>query len=203
MLSEADARRVDQAIKEAERRTSGEIVAVVASESDGYLWAPLLWAAVIALLVPWPLIFFTWIPVQMIYMAQLVAFLMVAVIGFVRPLRFLLVPRSVKRKAAHRRAVEQFVAQNLHTTKGRTGVLIYVSRAEQYAEIIADQEISAAVAEARWTEIVALLTDEIRAGRPVEGFLKAIAAAGDLLAAHFPPGSADDNELPDHLIVLN
>ena len=37
--------RISEAIAHAEAKTSGEIVAVVASESDSYLFAPFLWAA--------------------------------------------------------------------------------------------------------------------------------------------------------------
>ena len=33
------------------------------------------------------------------------------------PLRFALVPNAVKRARAHEKAVEQFLAQNLHTTR--------------------------------------------------------------------------------------
>lgn len=202
MFSEGDEARIAEAIAKAERRTSGEIVAVIAAESSSYAYVPLLWAAVIALFLPWPLIFFTWMPVQVIYAIQLAVFLAVALIAYTRPLRYALVAPSVKRERAHRRAVEQFIAQNLHTTRGRTGVLIYVSVAERFAEVIADIEIYEKVPKATWQGIVDILTGEIRANRPVDGFVKAIEAAGEQLARHFPPGSADPDELPNHLIVL-
>ncbi|MCK9912500.1 hypothetical protein MXD81_25325, partial [Microbacteriaceae bacterium K1510] len=60
-------------------------------------------------------------------------------------IRTALVPAGLKRLHAHRRAVEQFLAQNLHTTEGRTGVLLFVSVAERYAEIIPDRAIDAKV----------------------------------------------------------
>ena len=43
---------------------------------------------------------------------------------------------------------------------------------------------------------------EIRAGRGVAGLAAAISAAGAILAQHFPPGSDNPDELPNHLIVL-
>jgi putative membrane protein len=103
---------------------------------------------------------------------------------------------------AHRRAVEQFLVQNLHTTTGRTGVLLFVSVAERYAEIIADNAIDAKVPEGTWKEIIDSLTDAIGQGRPTDGFVTAIAAIGTVLARHFPPGTNDPSELPDHLIIL-
>lgn len=202
MLTAEEQDRIAAAIAAAERQTSGEIVAVVAVESDTYAYVPLLWAGVIAMVVPWPLIFLTWLPVQIIYIVQLAVFLAVALAISTRPLRYALVPRSVKQARAHRRAVEQFLAQNLHTTRGRTGVLIFVSAAERYAEVIADLEIYEKVAKERWQGIVDELIEAMRERRPADGFVKAIESAGRLLAEHFPPGSADPNELPNHLIVL-
>lgn len=195
--------RISEAIGDAERRTSGEIVAVVAHESDSYLYAPLMWAALLALLVPWPLIYLTWMPVQWIYLIQLACFLMLMILFLPPPIRLLLVPRSVRHRRAHRRAVEQFVAQNLHTTEGRTGVLIFVSVAERYAEVLADTGIDARVPAGTWQTIVDDLTAAIGAGRATDGFVAAIRAVGEHLARHFPPGSSNPDELPNHLIVLD
>jgi putative membrane protein len=203
MLSEPDRERIAEAIAKAERNTSGEIVAIVAAASSSYLYVPFLWAGILALLVPWPLIFFTWMPVQLIYALQLAVYLVVVLLLLYRPLRYLMVPAATKHARAHRRAVEQFLAQNLHTTAGRTGVLIFVSIAERFAEIIADRRISEKVPKEQWDKIVADLTGRIADGRPAEGFIEAIEAAGRLLAEHFPPGSHNPDELPNHLIVLD
>ena len=43
---------------------------------------------------------------------------------------------------------------------------------------------------------------QIGQGRAVDGFVAAVEAVGKLLAAHFPPGTADPDELPNHLIVI-
>jgi len=194
--------RISATITEAERNTSGEIVAVVAQASESYTYVPFLWAAVIALFVPWPLIHFTWMKVQYIYLIQLLVFLVALIALWPRAIRTALVPRSLRIAHAKRRATEQFLVQNLHTTRGRTGVLIYVSVAERHAEVLADKAINEKVQEGTWQAIVDKLTDEIADGRPAEGFVHAIKSAGHHLAQHFPPGSGDPNELPDHLIVL-
>jgi len=203
LFSQADAARIADAITDAEKKTSGEIVAVVAAESSTYLYAPFLWASALSLLTPWPLLVWTWWPAAWIYIAQLAVFAVVLAITLPRPVRYWLVPRSVKRARAHRRALEQFLVQNLHTTAGRTGVLIFVSVAERHAEIVADADIEARVPKGTWQEIVQRLTTAFTAGRHADGFVAAIAEVGGHLATHFPPGSADLNELPDHLIVLD
>jgi putative membrane protein len=198
----ADEARISHAIAVAEKRTSGEIVAVVAAQSDSYAYAPVLWAALLALLVPWPFIFYTWWPVQWIYLLQLVVFGAVAALLTFGGWRHHLVPRAVKRQHAHGRAVEQFLVQNLHTTEGRTGVLIFVSVAERYAEILADKGIHAKVPQSTWQAIIDGLTSAISRDETADGFVKAIEQTGAILAKHFPPGSADMHALPNHLIVL-
>jgi len=147
LMSDDDRERVAAAIAAAERNTSGEIVAVIAADSGSYLHTPFLWAALAALAVPWPLIHWTWWPIQHIYLLQIGVFAVLCVLLMYEPLRLALVPRSVKHARAHRRAVEQFLVQNLHTTQGRTGVLIFVSSAERFAETLADAAIHQKVPE--------------------------------------------------------
>jgi len=195
--------RINRAINDVESRTSGEVVAVVASESDSYLFAPILAAALLALLAAWPLIYFTWMSVQWIYVVQIALFVALTVAFSLRPLRYMLVPKPIKPARAHARAVEQFLAQNLHTTEGRTGVLIFVSVAERFAEILADSAIHKAVPPETWQGIVDRMTAEIEDGRTADAFVHAIDSVGDLLARHFPPGSGPDNILTNHLIVIN
>jgi putative membrane protein len=202
-ITETDEHRIADAITEAERKTSGEIVAVLAAESSTYLYVPFLWASAAALAVPWPLILWTWWPAAWIYLAQLLAFALVLAATLPRPIRHALVPGSVKRARAHRRAKEQFLAQNLHTTAGRTGVLIFISVAERHAEIVADAAIEASVPDGTWQEIVNRLTAAFGEGRHTEGLVAAIREVGTHLSEHFPPGSCDANELPDHLIILD
>ncbi|MBA2126352.1 hypothetical protein DLM45_08960 [Hyphomicrobium methylovorum] len=201
-IDQNDAERISRAITDAERGTSGEIVAVIADKSSHYHHVPFMWAALIALIVPWPLIHFTWMQVQWIYLIQLIVFLALLALTWHPLVRLGLVPKSVANANVRRRAAEQFLAQSLHTTTGRTGVLVFVSVAEQRVEIIADSGIASQVPSEIWQHIVDDLTAEIAAGRAVDGFVHAIEQLGALLAKHFPPGSRDPNELPDHLIVL-
>ena len=66
---------VSAAIREAEKRTSGQIVCVLAHSSSGYAYVPILWASVLALAAPWPLIEFTQWSVQRIFALQVVVFI--------------------------------------------------------------------------------------------------------------------------------
>jgi putative membrane protein len=193
---------IEEAISRAEKKTSGEIIVVVAIASAGYFAYALTWAALLALLA-WPLIYLTNWPVEFIYLVQLGAFLLGALILQWEAPRFAVVPGSIKRARAHQKAVEQFLAQNLRTTKGRTGIRIYVSVAERYAEVIADEGIYRKMPQETWNGVVDALTTHLGRGQRVKGFVTAIEACGKILAEHFPPDRIDLNELPNHLIVLD
>ncbi|MGQ0457341.1 MAG: TPM domain-containing protein [Hyphomicrobium sp.] len=203
LFSEDQRERVSRAISDAERDTSGEVIAVVAEASNTYYYVPFMWAAMAALIVPWPFIHFTWMKVQWIFLIQLLVFLALLALLWPRWVRAALVPRSIRQTHVRRRATEQFLAQNLHTTAGRTGVLIFVSVAERHAVILADHAIDAKVEAGAWQKIVEQLTREIGDGRAADGFVHAIAEIGRRLAEHFPPGVPDPNELPNHLIILD
>jgi len=109
-----------------EKITSGEIFCVVARQSSEYRLVPLAWACRIALLLPAPLIYFTLWPAALIYLIQLVAFIVIALVlwqaGHPLPMSL---PRWAKHARAHTLAMRQFFSQGLTHTENRTGVLIF------------------------------------------------------------------------------
>ena len=201
-ISKDDRARIRQAVAKAEAGTSGEIFVVVAEASDDYRFIPVLWATLVALIVPLPLIYFTLIPASTIYLAQLAVFVVLA-LGFSHSaIRPAIVPGGVKHGRARALAVQQFLAHGLHTTEARTGVLIFVSLAERHAEIVADAGISSKVDQAAWQAAMDKLITEVRAGRLADGLIAAIEATGAVLARHFPRRRDDRNELPNDLVIL-
>jgi putative membrane protein len=202
MISEADKARVAEAIRTAETKTSGEIFCVIAHQAGDYRPVPLAWAALAALIVPAPLIYFTLWPAAVIYLVQLVVFIVLAMILSVPALRFRLVPRRAKDERAHTLAMRQFFAQGLDRTENRTGVLIFAAAAERYAEIVADEGINAKVSSEVWEQAITALISAIKDGRPADGFIAAVEQCGVVLAAHFPPGALNRDELPNKLVEI-
>jgi putative membrane protein len=200
-ISEEDRVAIAAAIRAAEQRTAGQIVCVLMRSASEYYYVPVLWAALLALVSPWPLIVLTQWSVQRIFLLQILIFgFGLAVLSW-PPLRIALVPKTVRRARAHRAAVEQFFARGLSRTRDRTGVLIFVSLAERYARIVADEGISAKVGNRDWQAAVDALTAHMRYGRIAQGFIAAIEQCGAVLAAHAPPTGAG-NELPDRIYVM-
>jgi putative membrane protein len=200
-FTKADHDAVSAAIREAERRTCGQLVCVLAHSSSAYAHIPILWASVLALITPWPLIAFTQWSVELIFMAQLAVFIVAGLAFSFMPLRLALVPKAVKRSRAHRAALDQFMLRGITRTKNRSGVLIFVSLAEHYARIIADEGIAAKVGNAEWQAAIDALTAHMRDGRIAAGFTAAIERCSAVLAAHAPPDGSP-NELPDRLYVI-
>lgn len=204
-VSESDKARIRQAIERAERRSHGELVTVIAGRADDYPFIPALWAALFAFAVP-PLGRMTGFLFEAgdWGLVQLAVFAGVGALFLLTPLKFRLVPRAVMARRASGLAHEQFVKQGVHLTAGHTGILLFVSVAERYVEVIADKGISEGVPPQYWQEIVDGFTQRVRENRVADGFVEAIDALGELLATHLPPvvGGDNPNELADRLVEL-
>jgi putative membrane protein len=201
-LTPEDEKRITEAIRAAEQKTSGEIFCVMAAASSDYRFVPIARAALIALAVPLPLFYFTPLWADQIYFVQIAVFVVCAILFSLPGLRHALVPRWIKRDRAGVEAKRQFAAHGLHLMEQRTGVLIFASIAERYAEIVADSGINAKVSPEVWDQAVKAMIEKIKQGEPVEGFIEAIRICGEVLAKHFPPGALNENELPDKLVLM-
>ncbi len=221
-FSEADHALVTEAVARAERSSDGEIVTIIAPRSDAYHDVGLHYAMLAMLLVPtigallpqswidWALaLIFGWnaslsfrLLMLLLVVAMTIVFLTVRFACAWMPLRMALTPASTKTRRVRRRAVELFRAGTEKRTKGRTGILLYLSLLEHRAEIVADQAIHSRVEPEVWGEAMAALVDGVKAGRPGEGMALAVDKIGEVLAQCLPPTLDNRNELPDRLIEL-
>lgn len=200
--------RVTAAIRAAEESTAGEIYCVVARSSDSYFF-PAAFTLIVAMLVASLAIAFAmeqwWVTLRLpvFVAAQMLALASALLVLWLFPaLRIFLVPRPLRYRRAHDNALKQFLARNVHITTARTGVLVFVSLAERYAEIVADSGINEKVSQGVWDGIVADLIAQARRNQLADGFVSAIGTVGALLAEHFPAHAEDVNELDDHLVEI-
>lgn len=227
-LSPSDLTAIQDAIRAAEARTTGEIYCVVAEESGEYGETPLAWAAGVALLGPallllagvevrTPDLFGGWTAAHAGQAAeraardallgavvlQAILFVLTLALVAVPRVRRVLTPRAFKRERVRRHALEQFAAKNLHRTRERTGVLIFVSFTEHMAELVADEGIAAQVDQAVWDRAMAALVAGLKRGEPGAGVAAAVGLCGDVLAERFPANpDFNPNELADAVVVL-
>ena len=202
-INEQEKQQISEAIKAVERQSSAEIVTVISERSDDYLFIPILWAALGALAVPAvTMALGLALPLTQLYSLQLFAFLILVLVGRIDRLTMALIPSSVKRARAANAARRHFLALQLHTTKKRSAIMLFVSEAERYVEILSDIEVAKKIPDSDWEAVVQNFIGRVRAGETARGYLEAIERSGELLTPHFPYDSAETDELPDHLIVL-
>jgi len=211
-LTEAEKTALRERIQQAESGTTGEIVTVIANQSDGYRFIPLLWAALISLSIPGLLLLYHHFattgwnypgnsPVELapVYRIQALVFLGLGSLFQWKPVRLWLIPNSVKQHRAQRHAREQFFLQHLHSTQEHNGVLIFVSVAEHYVEIIVDKAVAEAVDNLVWQGTVDEFIQHVRKGNIATGFEEAVDHCKAILCEHFPAPHGRPDELPDHL----
>lgn len=222
LLTQQDHDRVTEAVAKVEATTSGEIVTIVAARSDAYHDVALHYAVLAMLIVPAKLAllpqgWIDWAATLLLgwnaeftrggamlglFLLLVLAFLLARLLLAWMPLRMALTPGRTKSRRVHRHAVALFRTSCEMKTRGRTGVLIYLSLLEHRAEIVADEAIASQVKPEIWGEAMALLVDEVKAGRPGQGMAGAVAKVGEVLAPILPPDAANPNELPDRLVEL-
>jgi len=98
------------------------------------------------------------------------------------------------------RATEVFKELNMHDTRYRNGVLVYVAVAQQRFSIIGDMGVNHVVADNFWNEQINLLKSEFAKANYYEGLAKVINHVGGVLQYHFPIGEdSNPNEQPDDI----
>ena len=223
-LSHEDELKINSAIREAERKTSGEILCIHTARVSEYSEVALGYAAGVALLLPLALVaagLRPWAVEEMLAgwrlggaepapeagalayaMFQAVIFVAMLALMSIRRLRLWLTPEPLRRAKVHRAAVQQFLAKGIHQTEARTGVLIFASAADRHAEIVADEGIYKKVDEETWAEALESLGKAMKEGRAADGFVEAITMCGEVLAEHFPAKGDNPNEISDEIVQL-
>lgn len=214
---------IDQAIEEAERNTSGEIVVAVASASGRYDRAEDLFGltlALIGLTALWCLqpqisslfsVESGWSTGELspqILVIQLMTVLALFNAGTWAAARWTVLRAPFVRNAemqqdVDRRALEVFQQQRLRATTGTTGVLIYISLFERRVRVVGDDAISRKLTPADWQSICDRIIEGMNRKTPTQGLRGGIELAGELLARHFPRAADDQNELPNRLVLID
>ncbi len=103
---------------------------------------------------------------------------------------------------AHTRAIDLFAQLRVWDTEENSGVLIYVQLADRRVEIVADRGIHARVGNAGWQAICRDMEQAFAAGQFEAGALTGLDAISCLLAAHFPAGTDNPDELANAPTLL-
>jgi len=228
-FTENETKAIESAIKDAESRTSGEIVTMVVDRSDSYrdidLIAGLLISAIISV-YPAELVYaasesiirkliptMNWlsqIPDGMRFITGLTAFIVLTIIlsfpvkiifkKFASLKRFIL---SIERMDAEvrERALQGFNENGLNATRDATGVLFLISLFEKRVHVLADHGIYTKIDQETLDRYASTIGKGIASGKGGEALCNAIKDAGKELEKHFPRRRDDTNELPDRIVT--
>ena len=184
---------VEEAVTRLERETDAEIVVVACPRSGSYrdvamgfgvgLAGLLLLAAVFSPVVWDP----HWLPAELVLL-----FLGGSWVADRLPALLRVLSTGTRRQAQVQvAAAAAFHQDQVHATRRRTGLLIYLSALEQRVEVIPDHGLDALVPRGEWNAVRWEATT-------LEGFLASLDRAGQVLARHVPPNAhANDDELPN------
>jgi putative membrane protein len=187
LIDPAEAARVEAAFDEAQVKTRAPLLCVLAGASISRDAEFLLGASILALATPLPLLFFTHLSAQRIYILQLLVAILAAVLGSIPWIRRAVVPRRSARSAGHRAALAQFVLRGLD--RSQCGVLVYVSLAEHYIRIIPAESAARAIAQDQWQAVVDEALHPLAAGMTEAALIGLASRCADLLGKPFPPGT--------------
>ena len=184
-LDPAEGARIEAAFDAAQEKTRAPLTCVLASASVSREPEFLLGACILALATPAPLLLFTDLSAQRIYIAQLLVAIVAAAVGSLPWVRRMLVPKRAARSAGHRAALAQFALRGLD--RSQCGVLVYVSLAERYIRIVPAEEAAQAIPQDRWQAAVDAAVPALAAGATEAALTSLAARCAELLAKPFPP----------------
>ncbi len=204
---------VEQAVAAAEECTSAEIVCAVATESGRYDRAESLCGLVLGLIAMGvvqgragfaPAESGSWAA-----QGAAIGWLALAVVaGFVagsilasywHGLRRLLVSEHEMEEEVAGAAARVFALERIGSTRGKAGVLLYVSLAERRVVVLADAAAMTLLGRQGLDELRDMAVTRLRDGRRADTFVDTIIAAAKRLAPALPPETGDANELANRL----
>jgi putative membrane protein len=207
-FSEQDLQRLNSAVREAERRTRGEIVPMVVPASGRYRESAYLIGLISALVCLAVLLILSsrqWqaTPYRsgMMIVGVTLAYVAGRRLGSLPTVIRMVVPEERMNLNVRRRAELAFYQHGLNKTREGTGILIMISLLERRVQVLADKGINEKVPSGIWNHLVEELIQHIKAGRTSDGLSRAITQCGDLLARYFPAKEKDNpDELRDDVI---
>lgn len=202
LFSTEEKARIEAAVREAESRTSGEIVPMVVDQSYGYPRAEIIGAGLFSLatgvLLSWAFGGDSiWVFLPLYLLAYFPYKLM---IRYCPALKRSLISLAEIAEEVEEKALVSFIERGLHHTRDETGVLIFISLFEKRVHVLADRGINEVVPPDTWDDIVRMVTDGINEGRTCEALEGAVRRCGDLLEKNFPVKSDDTDELPNLIL---
>ena len=227
-FTDEEKKLIEETISDVEKKTSGEIVAMVVDQSDRYEDAEVVGSILIAAaLSVYPAEAFfmkssyllhkmlpsvSWLtkaPDEIRFIAGLCAFILFILVLYM-PLRSLagrmtrmkrfFIREKRKQFEVRSRAIRAFHEHRLDATRDGTGILFLISLLEHKVYVLADHGIYAKISQTALDGYATAVAAGIAEKRAAAALCESIRTIGADLAQHFPPRHDDVNELKNKVI---
>src|ERR1700754_2614487 len=101
------------------------------------------------------------------------------------------------------RAAKYFHQLDMHKTRLRNGVLIYLATVDRKFAIIGDAGINKVVPDNFWDDTKEQMLNQFKYGNLIEGIVTGLNIAGEHLQKYFPHESDGNNELSDDVAFMD
>lgn len=104
-------------------------------------------------------------------------------------------------KTIRQLAEKEFYKLNMHATRDKTGILLYLLLHERQFYILADQGINEKVTQGTWDSVRDEIQVKFHEGNFCDGMIAGIEKVGKILSEHFPVKADDTNELSNRIVM--
>ena len=203
LFTQKDRLLISDAVKKLETTTSGELVPVIAHSSARYFVYVLFYAAIFSYLITFFVAYSFNISILLLPLIGLLIFILIIPILRLKAIKYFLISKRHRELAVREFAKKIFFQKNLHKTRDKTGVLIFISLFERQVLILGDEGINSKIAQEDWENIVHIIKTGIRSKQTIDGLKNGILACKGHLEKFFPIKSDDTNELSNELVLID
>ena len=198
-FSHQEQQRIEDAVTQAEKNTSGEIVPLILTQADEYQGSRSRFSALCTLAIAsMTLWWFPHLPFWGLAVLLIASYLISSfAINNSPTLLRRLISQDEINECVDEKAHASFTRHGLHHTRDETGILILICLFERRVQILADRGINNKVQQQQWDEVVKTITKGLHSDHACDALCDAISQCGELLTPHFPIKEDDENELPN------
>ncbi len=202
-FTEADKKKIAEAIHAVEGRTAGEIAVMVVDQSDAYPEGQMLAGGVIGSLSALAATELFWAGDLWVFVVS--ALVLTALCGwlvhYLPEVKRFFTPADRLELQVRDRALTAFYEKGLYKTRDESGVLFFISLFEHKVWVLADQGIYAKIRQEALQAYAQDIAAGMKSGQAADMLCRSIMEVGELLTRHFPVKADDVNELSDEVII--
>ncbi|MEW5843356.1 MAG: TPM domain-containing protein [Bacteroidota bacterium] len=106
-----------------------------------------------------------------------------------------------RKKNIRQLAEKEFHKLNMHNTRDKTGILLFLLLSDRQFYILADQGIHEKVGNETWDKLRDEIQQKFQNGNFCDGIIWGVERVGKILTKHFPVKSDDTNELSNEIVI--